>query len=205
MEVLIEISLFTIAISLVLSIITRLLVDPKKMKDVKLEMEFFKDKVNKAQKEGNTDDVKKYTSSMMSASKKQFGLSMKSLVVTMVVVIVALGYIHQTYDGFEADLAGNSTVTYKDTEISVSPVGDESISVDFGSGVKTYSYGELIDNSGAIFIPSKIDGKAKFSLIVAKTPFAIPIIGNYLNWFWFYVILSIPCSIFFRKVLGVEQ
>jgi uncharacterized membrane protein (DUF106 family) len=39
---------------------------------------------------------------------------------------------------------------------------------------------------------------------IVQLPFAIPFIGSALTWFWWYVIVSIPLGIAFRKLLRVE-
>ena len=39
---------------------------------------------------------------------------------------------------------------------------------------------------------------------VVSLPVSIPFLGSSLNWFWWYVLVSIPLGYFFRKILGVE-
>jgi len=39
---------------------------------------------------------------------------------------------------------------------------------------------------------------------VVSLPVSLPFLGSSLNWFWWYVLVSIPLGYFFRKVLGVE-
>lgn len=55
-----------------------------------------------------------------------------------------------------------------------------------------------------------------FADVVVQLPFAIPLptwemagfpfvaLATQLNWFWWYVIITLPCTIIFRKALGVE-
>ena len=208
MSILLEIVFFTVLISLVLSIITRLLTNPKKIKEVKTEMEFYKGKVNSSQKEGNAEETKRYTQLMMGTSKKQFQLSMKSLIGTMVVVIFALGYIHQTYDGFSVDLSNSTKVVFREDSFDMK-ADNTTFSIDLDKNGLTdsdsHKYGELIQFSTSYWRVNKLDNKLHFSLLAAKTPFTLPFLGDYLNWFWLYFLLSIPTSLLFRKLLGVES
>ena len=43
-----------------------------------------------------------------------------------------------------------------------------------------------------------------YAELAIPAPFAIPFIGNSLNWFWWYLIIVIPANLVFRKALGVE-
>ncbi len=42
------------------------------------------------------------------------------------------------------------------------------------------------------------------SLVIVKLPFELPFIGNYLGWLKWYILVSIPFSQLFRKLLGVQ-
>ncbi len=35
-------------------------------------------------------------------------------------------------------------------------------------------------------------------------PFSLPFFGQDLGWFWWYLIIAIPSTIFFRKLIGLE-
>lgn len=39
---------------------------------------------------------------------------------------------------------------------------------------------------------------------VIKLPINIPLLGNELNWFWWYFMVAIPFSMIFRKLLDVK-
>lgn len=45
---------------------------------------------------------------------------------------------------------------------------------------------------------------AFYTGLVVQVPFSIPFIGNQLGWFHWYLIIVIPMSFLFRKVLAVE-
>jgi uncharacterized membrane protein (DUF106 family) len=43
-----------------------------------------------------------------------------------------------------------------------------------------------------------------FAELAVTLPFAIPFLGPTLNWFWWYLIITVPATMVFRKALGVE-
>jgi uncharacterized membrane protein (DUF106 family) len=45
--------------------------------------------------------------------------------------------------------------------------------------------------------------KTAFSMFV-QTPFQLPVFGQFLSWIWWYIIIIVPSSFLFRKLLGVE-
>lgn len=44
---------------------------------------------------------------------------------------------------------------------------------------------------------------AAYAEVIVQSPVAIPFIGSELNWFWWYLIIAIPASFTFRKILDV--
>jgi uncharacterized membrane protein (DUF106 family) len=43
-----------------------------------------------------------------------------------------------------------------------------------------------------------------FASVLVQLPVTVPIAGNDLGWFWWYIILTVPCTMLFRKLLGVD-
>lgn len=43
-----------------------------------------------------------------------------------------------------------------------------------------------------------------YAAMQVTLPFALPFLGQTFNWFWWYLIITMPCTILFRKALGVE-
>ncbi len=43
-----------------------------------------------------------------------------------------------------------------------------------------------------------------FADVVVMLPFGVPFFGMELNWFWWYVVITLPTTIMFRKALGAE-
>lgn len=133
-----DVLIVSLILSLVMSVIYRVLVNPEDIRKIKREMEFYREKVNKAQKSGNKGEVNKYTNEMLKMSGKQMGKTMRPMFASMIIFLVALSWLGSTY-------------------------------------------AEMMVN-----LPFSIFGFTE------------------LNWFWWYLIITLPCTIVFRKALGVE-
>lgn len=97
MSMMLEMLLVSVGLALLLAVLYRLLTKPEEMKKIKREMEFFKDKANKAQKAGDLEEMKKQTNEMMKASQKQMKQTMKPMFASMVIFFVVLGWLTTAY------------------------------------------------------------------------------------------------------------
>lgn len=134
-----DVLIFSLLLSFALAVIYRLLTKPAEIRRIKEDMKFLREKVNKAQRAGNTDEVKKFSSDMMKASQEQFKASMKPMMASMILFFFFLGWLNTAY----------------------------------------------------------ID-------MLVTLPFAVPFLGLQINWFWWYIIITLPSTMLFRKALGVE-
>ncbi len=134
-----EVLIISLVLSLIMVLLTKILTNQEEIKKAKREMKFYQDKIKKAQKSGDKDAVSKLSNDMLKASSKQMKQSMKPMFVSLIIFVIALGW-----------LAG--------------------------------AYGELL----------------------IGMPITLPFLGNQLNWFWWYLIIVLPTSFIFRKMLGVE-
>ncbi len=223
------ITLISIALSFTISVIYRVLTKPDEVRKAKQDMKFFKKKMSEAQKAGDKDKASEYASEMMKASQMQMKHSMKPMMATMILFIFLLGWLNGNYGGVSADLGKNPDATFDyagmEHEINyVKAAGEDgsgfTIGVDLDddgqfSQEETFDRGEVFSYKGAywranpamegffMFATEKEDS-VHFEMLVAQLPFELPFLGSYLTWFWWYLFLSIPSTIVFRKLLGVE-
>ncbi len=139
MEPVIDVLLLSIGLSALMIIVTRLLTDQKELKKIKNDMKFFKEKMEKARKSGDTVKAEQFMNEMLKASNKQLKHTMKPLFVSMIVFFGAFQFLGTTY----AD-------------------------------------------------------------IVVTLPFALPFLGTKINWFWWYLIVITPSSIFLRRFFDIQ-
>ena len=134
-----EVFIFTIILAFVMAILYRILTKPEVMRKIKNDVKYYKEEMSKAKKAGDKEKMNKFMSEQMRASQKMFGQSMKPMMASMLLFLVAIGWLANQY-----------------------------------------------------------------AEVLVAAPFSIPFIGSELNWFWLYLIIIIPSSTLFRKLLGVE-
>jgi uncharacterized membrane protein (DUF106 family) len=224
-----SITLVSLGLSLVISIIYRVLTNPADVRKAKDDMKFYKEKMSKAQKEGNKEEASKHASEMMKASQSQMKHSMKPMMATMLLFFLLLGWLHTNFGNIGADFAANQSATFSYAGAShklyyetVDSGGQASFraGVDFNddgefSQDEIFDQGEVFTYKGAywrpgpltegfLFFTTEKENAVNFEMFVAKSPFTIPFLGDYLSWFWWYIFISLPATIIFRKMLGVE-
>ena len=143
-----EVLLLSVGISFVLSVIYRVLTKPAEMKRVKEEVKLHRERMKKAQKEGNKAELSSSLSEMTKLNQKQLRGSMKPMLVSLLVFFVFVGFLRQTYVTFSIHLPTTLPLL-------------------------SYSY-----------------------------PFIA--LRSSIGWFWWYILVTVPCTIVFRKLLGVE-
>ncbi len=134
-----EVLIISLLLSLLMVIITKVLTNQDEIKKAKREMKFYQEKIKKAQNSGDKEAVSKLSNDMLKASGKQMKQSMKPMFASLIIFVVALGWL-------------------------------------------AAEYGELL----------------------IAMPVSLPFLGPELNWFWWYLIIVLPTSFIFRKMLGVE-
>ncbi len=223
------ITLVSIALSLMISVIYRVLTNPDEVRKAKTDMKFYKEKMSQAQKEGDKQKANDYASEMLKASQTQMRHTMKPMMATMLIFILLLGWLNSNYGGVSADLGADPDATF-DYAGSDHGIYYEKLDSDGQSGIKAgvdfdddgeFSQDELFSQDdvfeyggaywraapameGMLFFASEKENAVHFEMFVARMPFALPFIGSYLSWFWWYIFISLPATMLFRKLLGVE-
>jgi uncharacterized membrane protein (DUF106 family) len=226
-----SITLISLGLSFLIAFIYRVLTKPGQMKKVKEDMKFYKEKMGQAQKSGDRAKANEYASEMLKASQAQFRIGMKPMMATMLIFFLLLGWLNSAYGGVSIDFSANQTAvfSYGGTAHKVAYYkveGDPKVTmkagIDFNddnsfADNEIFSQGAVFQYGGAYWrVGPKMEGFAllggsqpkadtvSFDMLVARAPFTIPFIGDYISWFWWYVFLSIPGTMVFRKLLGVE-
>ena len=220
-----DITLISIALSLLISVLYRVLTKPGEVRKAKQDMKFYKEKMNEAQKEGNKEKSKDYANEMLKASQLQMKYSMRPMIATLVIFFLLLGWLNSNYGSIAVDLKANPDAAFKyggsshrvyyekaseGMKAGVDMNDDGSFSQDemfkngdvFGYNGALWRVGPVTE--GMFFSSAEKENAVNFEMLVARMPFTVPFIGNYLTWFWWYIFISIPATMVFRKMLGVE-
>lgn len=69
---------------------------------------------------------------------------------------------------------------------------------------EAYFQGNVINLKDSYWELHMVNLNQTHCTLAIKTPFAIPFFGNYLGWFWWFILIEIPVTMLFRKLLGAE-
>ncbi len=219
------ITLLSVGLSVAITVIYRVLTKPDEIRKMKDDMKFYKEKMNQAKKDGDKAKMNEYAGEMMKFSQKQFRMSMKPMFVTMMIFFLLLGWLNNNFGGVTADLTENPDAKFAYSDIE-HELHYESTDDGFVAGVdlnddgtfsedETFSDGDIFSYNDAFWrvgpamegfymFATPKDNSVHFEMLIAKMPFSLPFIGNYLSWFWWYIFISFPATFMLRKLMGVE-
>jgi uncharacterized membrane protein (DUF106 family) len=215
-----EIFLWALFISLIISLIYRVFTKPQEMRKIKEDMKFYREKANQAQKSKDMKKASEYTNEMLKLSQKQMKFTMKPMFITMGIILILLGFINSAYSGVAVEMTpldDSNSIGYfsydgfnhsikseniSDNEIKVSI--DTNDNKDFSDDA-SYSSGNLVKVGESYWAVYPEDPEHIMMGFAIRLPFTVPLLGwNYLNWLWWYIIITLPATWLFRKALGVE-
>jgi len=220
-----EVTLISLGLSLLITIIYRFLTNPDEIRKIKDDTKFYKEKMNEAKKAGDVAKMNDYAKEMMNASQRQMRSSMKPMIASMLIFFLLLGWLNTEFGGVSADLTKNPNATFtyggQHHQIYYESIGDSfRAGVDFNddgrfSDNETFDNGDIFTYKDVIWRVSPMmngffifatpqENSVHFEMFIAKMPFALPYIGTYLSWFWWYIFISFPATLILRKLLGVE-
>jgi uncharacterized membrane protein (DUF106 family) len=102
-----EVFLISIALSLLMVLLTKLLTNQDAIRKAKREMKFYQEKIKKAQSSGDTALVSKLSNDMLKSSGKQMKENMKPMFLSIIIFMIALGWLGAQYAGLVIPLPIN--------------------------------------------------------------------------------------------------
>jgi len=207
----------SLLIAFVFSALYLVLVDQQKMKRIKSEIKEIQEKMKKAQKSGNDKEIKALFSNSMKLQNEMMRLTLKPIIVSMLIFFIIIPWMYTNYGDVSAKIVdGKGAFTYNNVGYNVSVSGTQfAISGDN----QTHDFGYIIELGGKTWGTSyKTDargfferwrnvpvyGTLTFENVRYKLPFHFPGVGDNVGWLGLYIIISIPATMLFRKILGVD-
>lgn len=218
MSLLIELAGFSALLSVVLALLSKLLTNQTEIKKIKKEMSEHRQKISQAKKENNAQEIKHNTDKMFKLSQSQMKSSTRPMLVSMIIVIVAFGWLGGRYGHLIADIDHGQGEEHADIvgllgeekQKLVIYAGGAGIGFDSNSnGViedsEKHPKGDLIPYKGGYLnLGEPAATKITAEIVVAKAPFTMPFVGSNLTWFWLYIFITIPTTLIFRKLLDIQ-
>lgn len=96
-----HISLLIIAafVTLLIVFLNRISVNRKMLKEIKARMQEIRESLTQAQKEGNSEQINKFLAELMKINKDYMKQSLKTMVVSIVVIAIFLPWLRYKYGG----------------------------------------------------------------------------------------------------------
>jgi len=210
---------FSAALAAIFSLIYYVFLDVEAMDEIKEKISKKQEKRKKAQKNENMDKASEHMKEAMSLNQEMMMLNFKPMIVTMVFVglifpwlgatfapVIEMEQVNNTTFEGELDYGGNTqAITVINNSEPEIQVGEDTASVGedinmFGTQWDVIRFGE---RSGGFFSSGEgviLKLNAKF----VELPFSIPLAGTALNWLGFYILITMPLTFIFRKMLGIS-
>ncbi len=201
-----SISGISIIISFIFSALYLVLVNQETMKRIKSEQKEMQQKMKNAQKSKDDKALKDLFSTSMQLNNRMMMLTIKPMIASMLVFFIMIPWLSGTY--------GDITVKLEDDKGALKYVGatviNENVTVsDSGAitiGSKTYTAGDKIELAEKTWAAQYNKDKSQIVLqnVRFKLPFSFPLVGTEVGWLGIYIIISLPATMLFRKLLGVD-
>lgn len=205
---------FSVGLAGAFSLIYWRFLDVEKQQELKDKLNKQQEKMKEAREEEDTDKVSEHMSKSLELNQKFMMLNLKPMMVTMLFVGLFFPWLSATfsptisldegnsmYTG-ELQYAGESVpVEIENGDNPVMYVEDQEVEVgdNFEALGITWEYRSAGDN-GSWFTSGY---SASVAAVFIPLPFSLWYIGGALNWLGFYIILAMPLTFAFRKMLGI--
>ena len=201
----------SITISLILALAYKFLANQNKIKYARTELKELKTKMDAAKKKGNQKEMQKLFEKSLELNNQQLMLNMKPLLASMVLIALFLPWLAYAYGDVNAPVADNKgAYIYDKTNESFTITQNSEPTITFdNTALKPAKNGDEIQIGGMTrkVIIEQSDNKVtavKFDGYIANLPFSLPIFGNTVGWLGLYIIISMPATFLFRKMLNVD-
>mgnify|MGYP006270059653 CR=1 FL=1 len=212
--------IFSAALAGLFSLIYWFLLDIEKQKEIKEKINDKQEKMKEARKNDDAEKASEHMQETMKHNQKMMMLNFKPMIATMVFVALVFPWLGATFaPTVELTEQANNTFTgdfvYNGYSNELTVINGTNQTVQF-DGQQTDIDGS-IDAYGVTWDITRF-GEAKGGFLgtslstgtvlnlnarFVELPFSIPLAGSALNWLGFYIIIAMPLTFIFRKMLGV--
>ncbi len=209
---------FSATLAFLFSVIYWFLLDIEKADEIKEKISEHQEKMKKARKEDETDKASKHMQKTMSKNQQLMKLNFKPMIATMLFVALIFPWLGSTFSPVvpmeeqsnntftgELEYAGSSVPVTVENSSNPAVVQIESKESQVGGSIEAlgmeWEIKKFGENGGTFSIHegTVLKVSAKF----VDLPFSIPFAGGALNWLGFYILIAMPLTFIFRKMLGV--
>lgn len=215
----VSLGFFSAVLAGMFSLIYWYLLDIEKADEIKDRLSEHQDKMKQARSNDNGDKASEHMQETMRLNQRLMKLNVKPMIATMVFVALIFPWLGHTFSPavnmekadsvYQGELNYAGKTAQLEVDNSTSPatvnIGDSSSQVGktinaLGVEWELKYFGQ---KSGGFLKPGGEGNVVKLSAKFVDLPFSIPFAGNALNWLGFYILIAMPLTYVFRKLLGV--
>lgn len=210
----VSLGFFSVLLAGLFSVIYWLLLDIEKADRIKEKIDKYQDRMQEAREEDEHEKASSHFKKTLKLNQKFMMLNMKPMIATMVFVALIFPWLGATYAPTIQmtqmnDTAYNGTLSYAGQQRTVEALNQS-------GDMQFRAEGELsADNIRAIGLTWQVtsfntvqsqahDAELKVNGKFIGLPVNLPLVGNALNWLGFYIVIIMPMTYIFRKLLGVQ-
>ncbi|MFB6147900.1 MAG: EMC3/TMCO1 family protein [Candidatus Nanohaloarchaea archaeon] len=214
----ISLGFFSAVLAGLFSLIYWALLDIEEADRIKDKLSEHQEKMKEARSNSDSDKASEHMQKSMQLNQELMKLNIKPMIATMVFVALVFPWLgatfspavnleknNSTYTG-KMEFAGDTAPVTVDNSTSPATVKIAGNSVKMGEDIRalgmtweTMYFGEKRGS----FFSSGSGTVLKLSVKFIQLPFPIPFAGHALNWLGFYIVVAMPLTYVFRKLLGV--
>lgn len=210
---------FSVCLAAVFSIIYWFLLDIEKNKKLKEKISNKQDKMKEARKNENPDEASEYMQETMELNQKMMMLNFKPMIATMIFVALIFPWLGSTFAPNvqmqqidNTTFEGNLSFAGETQQLTIINESEPTLQIDdkqITQGEKfslqgiDWNFKNFGESSGG-FLSSGEGYNAKMAAVFVPLPISIPLAGEALNWLGFYILIAMPLTYIFRKMLGVQ-
>ncbi len=211
-------AIFSVILAFTFSMFYKMLLDVERQQEIKDKINEYQEKMKEAREDDDSEEASEHMKKTLELNQKMMMLNFKPMLATMFFVALIFPWFGATfspavelteqedniYTG-EFVYGGESVdVTVENSSETTLTIGEEEMTMGdsfrmHGIDWNTARFG---DNGGWF---STAEGTIlRLQAEFIPLPFSLPIAGNVLNWLGFYIIMAMPLTFIFRKLLGVS-
>jgi uncharacterized membrane protein (DUF106 family) len=207
---------FSVALAGTFSLIYWRFLDIEKQQELKEKLNEQQEKMKEARENDETDKVSEHMSKSLELNQKFMMLNFKPMIVTMLFVGLFFPWLGATFSpGIDlqesnSHYAGELEYASSTETIEVYDGNDTRLMIEdqevrpgetFEAHGITWEFSNVKEGGG--FFSTSEGLNAKVSAVFVPLPFSLWYIGDALNWLGFYILMAMPLTFGFRKMLGI--
>jgi uncharacterized membrane protein (DUF106 family) len=190
--------IFSAFVLFIINIFYKVLIKQHLAKAIKDRQKELSKRMQEERKAGNMDKMNALMKESLSENSKLMRMTMKPMIVSFVVVIIFLPWLHSVYGDVTAPMQNNTGIAALGGINHSFSINGKTLSSDFRK-----CDGNCFIINNRTYEVMKEGNAMKFAPIVATFPFSMPLLGYNVGWLGWYILVSIPLVVILRKLMKI--